>query len=95
MAQSLNQHRLQIPVFDPDRNDISAKAWMNLVDLGKAADGLWIGNHLKARNGLQRVGTIPGVRPGAVRTPGFLRGQTEFQSAWVHLAAWCRARRWV
>ena len=58
MAQSLNQHRLQIPVFDPDRNDISAKAWMNLVDLGKAADGLWIGNHLKARNGLQRVRTI-------------------------------------
>ena len=24
-------------------------------------DGLWIGNHLKARNGLQRVRTIPGV----------------------------------
>ena len=39
MAQSLNQHRLQILVFDPDRNDISAKAWMNLVDLGKAAAG--------------------------------------------------------
>ena len=51
-------------------------------------DGLWIGNHLKARNGLQRVRTIPGVRPGAVRTPGFLRGQTEFQSAWVRVAAW-------
>ena len=46
-------------------------------------DGLWIGNHLMARNGLQRVRTIPGVRPGAVRTPGFLRGQTKFQSAWV------------
>ena len=88
MAQSLNHNRLQIPVFDPDRNDISAKAWMNLVDLGKAADGLWIGNHLKARNGLQRVRTIPGVRPGAVHTPGFLRGQTEFQSAWVRVAAW-------
>ena len=58
-------------------------------------DGLWIGNHLKARNGLQRVRTIPGVRPGAVRTPGFLRGQTEFQSAWVRVAAWCRARRRV
>ena len=27
-------------------------------------DGLWIGNHLKARNGLQRVRNIPGVRPG-------------------------------
>ena len=51
-------------------------------------DGLWIGNHLKARNGLQRVHTIPGVQPGAVRTPGFLRGQTEFQSAWVRVAAW-------
>ena len=35
-------------------------------------DGLWIGSHLKARNGLQRVCTIPGVQPGAVRTPGFL-----------------------
>ena len=27
-------------------------------------DGLWIGNHLKAQNGLQRVRIIPGVRPG-------------------------------
>ena len=27
-------------------------------------DGLRIGNHLKARNGLQRVRTIPGVQPG-------------------------------
>ena len=44
-------------------------------------DGLLIGNHLDARNGLQRVCTIPGVQPGAVRTPGFLRGMTEFQSA--------------
>ena len=26
-------------------------------------DGLWMGNHLKAQNGLQRVCTIPGVRP--------------------------------
>ena len=51
-------------------------------------DGLWIGHHLKARNGLQRVSTIPGVRPGAVRSPGFLQGQTEFQSAWVRVAAW-------
>ena len=58
-------------------------------------DGLWIGNHLKARNGLQRVCTIPWVQPGAVCTPGFLQGQTEFQSAWVHVAAWCRARRRV
>ena len=43
-------------------------------------DDLWIGNHLMAR-----VRTIPGVRPGAVCTPGFLRGQT----AWVRVAAWC------
>ena len=48
-------------------------------------DGLWIGNHLKTRNGLQIVCTIPGVQPGVVYTPGFLRGQTEFQSAW---SAW-------
>ena len=38
-------------------------------------DGLWIGNHLKAQNGLQRVHTISGVLPGVVCTP---RGQTEF-----------------
>ena len=44
-------------------------------------DGLWIVNHLKVGNGLQRVFTIPGVQPGAVHTPGFLWGQTEFQSA--------------
>ena len=31
-------------------------------------DGLWIGNHLKAQNGLQMVGTIPGVLPGAVQS---------------------------
>ena len=49
-------------------------------------DGLWIGNHLKAQNGLQRVVNIPWVQPGSVRTPGFLQGQTEFQSAWVHMA---------
>ena len=61
----------------------------------KFEDGLWIGNHLKARNGLQRVRIIPGVQPGAVRTPGFIRGQTEFQSAWVRVAAWCWARRRV
>ena len=53
----------------------------------KFEDGLWIGNHLKARNGLQRVRTIPGAQPGVVGTPGFLRGQTEFQSAWVRVAA--------
>ena len=37
-------------------------------------DGLWIGNHLKAQNGLQRVSTIPGFQPGGVRTPGFNQG---------------------
>ena len=58
-------------------------------------DGLWIGNHLKAQNSLQRVRTIPEVQLGAVRTPGFLKGQTEFQSAWVRMAAWCLARRQV
>ena len=52
-------------------------------------DGLWIGNCLKAQNGLQRVCTIPGVQRGAVCTPRFLRGQTEFQSAWIRVAAWC------
>ena len=35
----LSQHRLQILVFNPDNDDISAKAWMNLVDLGKQAAG--------------------------------------------------------
>ena len=39
MANNLGQHRLQIPVFNPDNDDISAKAWMNLVDLGKQAAG--------------------------------------------------------
>ena len=47
-------------------------------------DGLWIGNQLKAKNGLQRVSTIPGAQPG------FLWRQTEFQSAWVRVAAWCK-----
>ena len=46
-------------------------------------DGLWIGNHLKAQNGLQRVCTIPRVQTEAVRTTWFLQGQTEFQYAWV------------
>ena len=49
-------------------------------------DGLWIGNHLKAQNGLLRVRNIPGVQQGALHTLRFLRGQTEFQSARVHKA---------
>ena len=55
-------------------------------------DGLWIRNHLKAQNGLQRVLTRPRVRPGVVCLRGILRGLTEFQTAWVRLAAWCQAR---
>ena len=55
-------------------------------------DYLWVENHVKDQNGLQRVCTIPWVQPGAVRTPGFLRGQTEFQFAWGYVAAWCWAR---
>ena len=58
-------------------------------------DGLRIGNYLKALNGLQRVHTIPGVWSGAVPTPRFLQGQTEFQSSWVCVAPWCQSRRWV
>ena len=41
-------------------------------------DGLWIGNHLKAQNGLQRVCTILAVLFVAMCTPRFLHGQTEF-----------------
>ena len=51
-------------------------------------DGLLIGNHQKAQNELHRVCTIPRVQPVAVRTLGFLQGQTEFQSAWDCMAAW-------
>ena len=58
-------------------------------------DGLWIRNHLMAQNGLQKVHNIPGVQPGAVFTTGFLRGQTEFQLAWVWGAVWCQARRQI
>ena len=50
-------------------------------------DGLWIGNHLKAQNVLQRVCTIPGVQSGSVRKPGFLcGGRLNFNllgSAWL------------
>ena len=56
-------------------------------------DILCIGNHLKAQNGLQRVCTIPRALPaGEVCTTKFLQAQTEFQSAWVRVAAWCQAR---
>ena len=36
---SSNQHRLQIPIYDPDTDAISPKAWINLVDLGRQAAG--------------------------------------------------------
>ena len=26
-------------------------------------DGLWLGNHIKAQDGLQKVRTVPGVQP--------------------------------
>ena len=59
-------------------------------------DGIWgwlvDREPLKAWHGLQRVRTIPGVWPWAVRTLGFLREQTEFQSTWVRVAAWCWTR---
>ena len=44
------------------------------------------GNHLKVQNGLQRVRTIPGVQPGAVRTPRLLQGRLSSNvsgSAWL------------
>ena len=52
-------------------------------------DGLWIGNHLKGSKwpaeGLYY--TLGSTGGGAhTRVPP---GQTEFQSAWVLLAAWC------
>ena len=55
-------------------------------------DGLWIGNHLKAQNGLQRVCTISGGLPRAVSTPRFVWGKTEFQFAEVYMAGWCQAK---
>ena len=45
-------------------------------------NGLCIGNHLKAQNGLQRVLTIPGTLPGAFAHTIPPR-QTKFQSAGV------------
>ena len=44
-------------------------------------------NQLKARNGLQRVRTTPGVQPGAVLTPRFVRGRLNsnlLRSEWLH-----------
>ena len=57
---------------------------MGIVILATGAvefdDGLWIRNQLKAWNGRQRILDIPGVLPGAVCIPRFLRVQTEFLS---------------
>ena len=61
----------------------------------KFEDGLWIGNRIKAQNGLQRIRTIHEVLPGVVCTSRFFWGLTEYQSAWVHIPAWCRAMQWV
>ena len=44
----------------------------------KFEDGFWIGNWLKAHNGLQRVGTIPRVLPGVLCTHKLLQGQNNF-----------------
>ena len=41
----------------------------------KFEDVLWIGNHLKSQNGLQKVFTIHGFKPGSVRTTRLHRGQ--------------------
>ena len=79
----------------PDYGDI----WLNIQESMAGSviqatgtvdfeDGLWIGNHLKAQNGLQRACTILRDLPGAVRTLGLYQGQTEFQYAWVCVAAW-------
>ena len=49
-------------------------------------DGLWIENQLKARKGLLKVHTIPGVQPQAVRTSVFLWGRLNSNlpgSAWL------------
>ena len=40
---------------------------------------------VKGSKGMKRVCTIPGVQPGAVRTPGFLEGRL---SSNLHGAAW-------
>ena len=58
-------------------------------------NGLWVGNQLKAQNGLQKIHTIPGVLSGAVFTPRFFQGKTEFQSAEVYMTAWCQSRTWI
>ena len=39
MANNSNEHRIQIPTFDPDSAALSAKAWINLVELGRESAG--------------------------------------------------------
>ena len=70
--------------FGPMRISKSDNVWESLAgsviqatETVEFEDGLWIGNHLKAQNGLQRVRTISRVQPGVVRTPR-LQGQNEF-----------------
>ena len=56
-------------------------------------DGLWIWNHLKARNGLQCDPHYTwGSTRGSVSTHLIPLGT---KSAWVHMAAWYQARRRV
>ena len=69
-------------IFRFDRESVAGFV-IQVTKIVEFEDGLWIGNHLKARNCLQRVRTIPRFQPGVVRTPGLLWRQTEFQSAWV------------
>ena len=58
---AVTQHRLQIPVFDPDKNDIS---WMNLVDLGKqaagkTAQGADVWTHSVLARGFRKISKLP------------------------------------
>ena len=41
-------------------------------------DGLWIGNQLKAQNGLQLICNIPRVLPGSVCSARFFERHSEF-----------------
>ena len=62
-----------------DTNCIQLGSVIQVTGTVEFDDGLWIVNHLKSWNGLQRVCIIPGILP--VCLSKFLRGQTEFQSA--------------
>ena len=55
-----------------------ADSVIQAIEMLEFEDGLWIGNHLKVVNGLQRAHTIPGVPPGTVVHTQIPPGQTEF-----------------